>query len=223
MTNLTRLEQEKNALKTTLESQIEMQASEIARLEKELKEKKKELDEALSPEVMGLSARKTKDRLEDLTGIECSTENNLTEIEAKLGGSKLSDLPGTLTDYIRERQVLDKKLRETENERDSRVEITPSNLTTLRAELEEKIKNLDSKVNNYDNLINKNKELEKKLVLAETKFNNSQTNASQLSEKLAKKTEELKEVQKQNNLLNNQLAAVKSQLVKVQTENKENY
>ena len=62
-----------------------------------------------------------------------------------------------------------------------------------------------------------------KLAVAEIKFNNSLANASQLSEKLAKRTEELKAIQKQNILLNNQLAEARSQLVEVQAENKENY
>jgi len=59
--------------------------------------------------------------------------------------------------------------------------------------------------------------------VAEIKFNNFSANASQLSEKLAKRTEELKAIQKQNILLNNQLAEARSQLVEVQAENKENY
>ena len=62
-----------------------------------------------------------------------------------------------------------------------------------------------------------------KLAVAEIKFNNSSANASRLSEKLAKRTEELKAIQKQNILLNNQLAEARSQLVEVQAENKENY
>ena len=59
--------------------------------------------------------------------------------------------------------------------------------------------------------------------MAEIKFNNSSANASRLSEKLAKRTEALKAIQKQNILLNNQLAEARSQLVEVQAENKENY
>jgi len=59
--------------------------------------------------------------------------------------------------------------------------------------------------------------------VAEIKFNNFSANASQLSEKLAKRTEELKAIQKQNILLNNQLAEARSQLVEVQAEIKENF
>ena len=59
--------------------------------------------------------------------------------------------------------------------------------------------------------------------MTEIKFNNSSANTSWLSEKLAKRTEELKAIQKQNILLNNQLAEARSQLVEVQAENKENY
>src|SRR5262249_45236483 len=95
----------------------------------------------------------------------------------------------------------------------------------LQASLEDKEAKLAKLKNKHDA---KNKQLrqlgrklaateaaaEKKLVLAEIKFNNSQNNASQLGKKLDDKNKKLKKVEEENTILVNQLAEVKNQLAK---------
>jgi hypothetical protein len=61
-----------------------------------------------------MGARKIKERLLELTGISCSKELNLGEIEVKLDGAKLSDFTGTLAQYIEDKKDLEKQLADKE-------------------------------------------------------------------------------------------------------------
>jgi chromosome segregation ATPase len=137
--NLETTESKKSSLYSELvenESRITIQDSELIRLKNELNklekssevyyensEKKiRELEEDLAearaalPEEVEITARKYKERITELTGISCARETNLTELEAKLGGTKLTALTGTLTEYLAQSQEDKKQINEAQTE-----------------------------------------------------------------------------------------------------------
>ncbi|KLL02487.1 MAG: hypothetical protein MRERC_1c082 [Mycoplasmataceae bacterium RC_NB112A] len=132
-------ESQKNLLHSELvenESRIAIQDSETDRLRAELTElekvseiyykksekKIKELEKDLAaaqaalPEEVEMTAWKHKERITELTGIFCAKETNLTELEGKLGGAKLTALEVTLAEYLAQSKENKKQLDETKAE-----------------------------------------------------------------------------------------------------------